>query len=194
MTISLGHVAATTREAQAEVASMVARALGILRDMGVEERNIATAALRFSPEYEWLSQGRVLIGQRAEQSISFSIEGIDGENEGAPSRAIDLLIGINGIELQGMRFVARDSAGLQRAARETAFRNALEKAEQFAGLSGLSVARALSIVEQGAQAQPALARQALAMDMAMAEAGAATELPAGEIEITATVVIEFLLR
>jgi len=195
MTIALRHIAPTTREAQAQVNGMVGQALEILRAFGVEERNIATAALRFSTEYDWGGpQGRRLLGQRAEQIISFSIEDIGSGNPA--SEIIDRLIGINGIELQGMQFGIRDAARLRAEARELAYLDALEKARQFAELSGQRIVRTLSVAEEGAAQQ----RQAMAMDDMRVAAEAApaafgaTELPAGELEISARVLVEFLVR
>jgi uncharacterized protein YggE len=93
-----------------------------------------------------------------------------------------------------MRFASRDSGDLQSEARELAFRNAMEKAEQFAALSGMRISGVSSIVEQAHAMMPVMRQTLFASDIVMAEAGAATELPAGEIEISASVVIEFLMR
>lgn len=195
MTISLRHIARTTREAQHEVTGMVRRALEILHGAGVEERNIGTAFLRFSPEYEWGPMGRNFLGQRAEQIISFSVDDIGTDGERA-SGIIDRLIGINGIELQGMHFSVGDPTDLQSRARELAYGEALEKARQLAGLSGQRIVRALHIAEEGTSPFPSQARwqrTAMAMDAPVAEA-AGTVLPAGEIEISARISVEFLMR
>ncbi|MCL2190418.1 MAG: SIMPL domain-containing protein [Treponema sp.] len=195
MTISLRHIARTTREAQSEVTGMVRQALEILHGAGVEERNIGTAFLRFSPEYEWGPMGRNFLGQRAEQTITFSI----GEDGDRASAIIDRLIGINGIELQGMHFSVADPAGLHQQARELAFRDAQDKARQFARLSRQRIVRVLHVFEEGtmpAHPFPGQARglrTAFAMDAVAAEA-AGTVLPAGETEITARVSVEFLMR
>jgi len=196
MTISLAHTASTTREAQAEVNGMVRRALEILRDSGVEDRNISTAALRFFPEYEWGQQGRRLLWQRAEQVISFSIGDASSD---AASGIIDRLIGINGIELHGMHFGVSDASALRYRARELAYREAVEKAQQYARLSGQRIVRTIGVFEDGAM--PPVARQAMraAPEMmatfSMGQADAAgTALPAGDIEITARVLVEFEMR
>lgn len=198
MVISMRYTARTTRQAQAEVTGMVRQALEILRDSGVEERNIGTAMLRFFPEYEWGPQGRNFLGQRAEQTIAFSIDDIgEGGASASPSDIIDRLIGINGIELQGMHFSVRDAEELHYRARELAYREALEKARQYARLSGQRIVRTLSVVEGGlppvAARQRAGIPQAVAMEADWAVMGG-TVLPAGEMEITARISVEFLMR
>jgi len=200
MTISLRHTAETTREAQAAVTGMVRQALEILHHAGVEERNIGTAFLRFSPEYEWGPMGRVFLGQRAEQMITFSIDdiGIDSERVSA---IIDRLIGINGIELQGMHFSVGDPAELQAKARELAFLDASSKARQYAQLAYQRIVGTRSIFEEGhihgVSFPPAQARAGqrvmFAADAAV-EAAGSTVLPAGEMEISARITIEFLMR
>ncbi|MCL2192285.1 MAG: SIMPL domain-containing protein [Treponema sp.] len=198
MTISLRHIAETTREAQQEVTGMVRQALEILHIAGVEERNIGTAFLRFSPEYEWGPIGRNFLGQRAEQIITFSIGDIGTDGERA-SAIIDQLIGINGMELQGMHFSVGDPSRLRYEARELAYQEAMEKARQFARLSGRRIVRTMHILEEGPMSIspfPVRAREqrtmAFAMD-AVAEA-AGTALPAGEMEISARISVEFLMR
>jgi len=200
MSIAMRHTAPTTRAAQAEVSAMARQALEILREAGVEERSIGTAALRFSPEYDWGPQGRRLLGQRAEQAISFYIEGMGGPYAPSAPDIIDRLIGINGIELQGMSFSVRDAAELRRRARDLAYADALEKALQYAELAGRRIIRTAAIAEEGAAR--IAARQRAFGDMAQAapaaafagEAAYGIALPAGEIEVSARIQAEFVMR
>ena len=193
MHISLSKIANTTRQAQEEVGIMVRKALKILQDSGVDEKNIQTASLRFMPEYDWGGPRRVLLGQKAEQVIVFSIENLDGV-----SGIIDQLIEINGIELQNMQFSVKDNSALFVRSRELAWQKALEKAEQYAKLSGMKIAGTLNISEDGLQVSPVYnqARNQRMADSSAKEsaAGGSTVLPSGEMEITSRVVIEFLLK
>jgi uncharacterized protein YggE len=194
MSISLNKTAPTTSEAQREVNVMVRQALAILQDAGVEEKNISTASLRFYPEYEWGNTGRTLLGQKAEQIISFSLSSIDSNTV---SNIIDQLIQINGIELQQMFFNVKDNAEFYVRSRELAYRNALEKAEQYAELSGQKIVKPLTIREDGAI--PIIPRNQMRggkmmMEAAMPDAGGSAVLPTGEMEITSRIVIEFEMK
>ena len=199
MSISLRHTAPTTDEAQREVAVMVRQALEILAEAGVEERDIATAFLRFSPDYEWGPAGRALLGQRAEQAITFSVREITDDDARATG-IVDGLTGINGIELAWMHFSLADTSALLYRARELAYLDALGKARQFAGLSGRRIAGTSGIVEEGASPMPAhrlavtrAAPQVMWAGDAAAEAGG-TVLPTGETEVTARITVEFVMR
>ena len=196
MVISLGRTAGTTREAQEQVNVMVRQALHILHDAEIEEKNIRTTSLQFRPEYEWGGQRRILLGQRAEQSISFSVSNINAGNEKI-SNIIDHLIQINGIELNQMHFSVKETGELYAHSRELAFQKALNKAEQYAKLSGLKVVKVLNIAEEGLPV-PHVFSAANVQRAAFSEdkdfALGSTVLPAGELEITSRIMIEFLLK
>ena len=194
MRISLSHVAATTRQAQEEVGIMVRKAMIILQDSGVEDKNIQTASLYFMPEYEWRNGSQVLLGQKAEQTIAFSVENLNGI-----SGIIDQLIGINGIELRQMQFSVKDNSALYARSRELAYEKAQQKAEQYAKLSGMKIAGTLSISEEGLPVSSVSNRAMLTQSASASFADAAAEdgstvLPTGEMEITSRVLIEFLLK
>jgi uncharacterized protein YggE len=198
MSISLNKTASTTSEAQREVNVMVRQALAVLQDAGVEDKSISTASLRFYPEYEWGNDGRKMLGQKAEQIITFSLSSIDS---GTVSNIIDQLIQINGIELQQMFFNVKDNAELYVQSRELAYRNALEKAEQYAGLSGQKIAKPLTIAEEGVAAiAPLYRNQKLGgrggaeAVMASSDSGGSAVLPTGEMEITSRIVVEFAMK
>lgn len=195
MNISLSNTAPTTGAAQREVNKMVGQAMEVLKGFGIEDKSITTASLTFSPQYDFSSGRRSLIGQNAQQTIAFSVDDIQN-NAGRLSDIIDRLVQINGIELDRMNFSVRDDTGYFTEARELAFRKAAEKAKQFAELSGLKVGRVVSISEEGSpQIMPVsnrfIARSAAFMDEA---AGSPTILPSGEQEITTRISAVFLLE
>jgi uncharacterized protein YggE len=192
MYISLSHVAATTRQAQEEVVNMVRQALKILQDSGVEEKNIQTASLRFMPEYQYGNSKRELLGQKAEQTIAFSVENLSGI-----SSIIDQLIGINGIQLQQMQFSVKDNSALYARSRELAYEKARQKAEQYAKLSGMRIAGIVSISEDrniSASSRVTNYQSNSFIDAIEAAADGSTVLPTGQMEITSQVFIEFLLK
>ncbi|MDR0670130.1 MAG: SIMPL domain-containing protein [Treponema sp.] len=194
MTVSLSKVAQTTKLAQDEVSNMVRQALIILKEANVEDKNIATTSLTFNSEYEYINR-RVLIGQKAEQRITFSIEDIDTDNEKI-SGIIDRLIQINGIELNQLNFSVKSNTEYFIRSRELAFQKAVEKANQYAELSQLKIIRVLSISEEGNQQISPITNRFLNQSMVQeAAAGSgSTIVPAGELEITTRILVEFLLE
>lgn len=197
MNISLSNTAQTTRAAQEEVSKMVRQALEILKGAGIEDKNISTASLTFSSEYEYGGARRILIGQKAEQIISFVIEGVQN-NDDKVSGIIDRLIQINGIELNQISFDVKDNTEYFVRSRELAFEKASEKANQYAELSGLKVIKVLNISEEGAQEIfPMMSNRMVNQANYSVQADSAsgsTILPMGELEITTRITAVFLLE
>jgi uncharacterized protein YggE len=197
MSITLSNVAQTTKMAQEEVSKMVRQAMKILKEANIEDKNINTASLTFSSEYDYYSNRRELIGQRAQQSIIFSVEGITDDSEKV-SGIIDQLIQINGIELNQVQYSVKNTTEYYVKSRELAYQKAVEKATQYADLSNLKIIKVLSISDQGTQQISPLnnrmLNQRVMYDELSAAAGAATVLPIGELEITTTILVEFLLK
>jgi uncharacterized protein YggE len=197
MNITLNNVARTTKMAQEEVSKMVRQTIKILKDANIEDKNINTASLTFSSVYEYYSNRRTLIGQKAEQTITFSIENITSDDEKA-SGIIDQLIQINGIELNQVNYSVKNTAEYYVKSRELAFEKAVEKANQYAALSKLKIIKVLSISDQGTQQVSPLSNrlynQRLAFEEMKASADVSTVLPIGELEITTNILVLFLLE
>jgi len=196
MVITLSDLAETTKMAQDEVNKMVRQALTILKDAGIEDKNIMTASLNFRSEYEYTSR-RVLIGQRAEQSITFSVDNINNNSERV-SEIIDRLIQINGIELNNINFSVKNNTDYFIKSRELAYQKAVEKASQYAELSNLKIIKVLNISEDiNQQLSPINNRRMPAPYPQEAQASAdgdSSIVPMGELEITTRIFIEFLLE
>ena len=196
MSITLSNVAQTTKMAQDEVSRMVRQALTILKDANIEDKNIMTASLTFRSEYEYISRP-ILIGQRAEQSITFSVDNINNDSERV-SEIIDRLIQINGIELNQINFSIKNNTDYFIRSRELAFQKAVEKANQYAELSNLKIIRVLNISEDiNQQVSPMnnrLMNNRMAYEADVSSAAGSTIVPMGELEITTRILIEFLLE
>ncbi|MDR2807455.1 MAG: SIMPL domain-containing protein [Spirochaetaceae bacterium] len=196
LSISLSNVAPTIREAHEKVALMVRRALEILKEEGIEEKNTATSSLRFNQEYEWQDNKRILIGRRAEQTITFSINDIQKDNAKAP-RLLDKMTEIDSIVLNEISFSIKDTRDLFIRSRELAYQKAMEKALQYAQLSGLSIVKTSSITEMGSPQVPVMSNSLYnqaAAQSAAADLSGTTVLPTGELEITSQILVEFLLE
>jgi uncharacterized protein YggE len=198
MSITLSNVAKTTKIAQKEVSKMVRQVMSILKEANIEDKNINTASLSFNSEYEYYSNRRNLVGQRAQQVITFSIEGITNDAEKA-SGIIDQLIQINGIELNQVQYSVKNTTEYYARSRELAYQKAMEKAKQYAKLSGLKIAKVLSVTDQGSHPispmNNMLLNQRMAFDAnVMAAAESSTLLPIGELEITTNILVVFLLK
>jgi uncharacterized protein YggE len=196
MSITLSNVAQTTKIAQETVNRMVRQALTILKEEGIEDKNISTASLTFGSEYEYTTR-RILVGQRAEQRLTFSIDNINNDTETEKvSRIIDQLIQINGIELNQINFGVKNNTEHFIRSRELAFQKAVEKANQYAKLSNLKIKKVLSISDEGNQ-QILPINNRFTNQLAVAEAdhfAGSTIVPTGELEITTNILVVFALE
>ena len=196
MRITLSHVARTTKMAQEEVSKMVRQALLILKETGIEDKNIMTAALNFSSEYEYTNR-RILVGQRAEQAITFTVENIHNDSERL-SEIIDRLIQINRIELNQINFSVKDPTEYFIKSRELAFQKAAEKAAQYAELSQLKIKKVLNISEETNQQISPMSNRfmnnSLDYQVALRSEAASTVVPIGELEITTRIFVEFKMK
>ena len=195
MRVTLSNVAQTTKMAQDEVNSMVRQTLAILKDTGIDDKNIMTASLNFRSEYEYTNR-RILVGQRAEQGITFTVDNIDNDGERV-SEIIDRLIQINGIELNQINFSVKDTTDYYARSRELAYQKAVDKARQYAELSNLKIIKVLNISEDINQQFSPMYNGLMNTSMdyladARSEAGS-TIVPTGELEITTRILVEFLL-
>ncbi|MDR0401329.1 MAG: SIMPL domain-containing protein [Treponema sp.] len=198
LNISLSRISPTIRQAQEAVNTQVGQVLEILKAERLDDKNISTPSLRFSQEYEWRADRRVLIGQKAEQIMTFSVDDIRRDAERA-SRILDKLTEIEGLALNHINFSIKDNQELFVQSRELAYQKARDKAAQYAGLSGLKIVKTLNISEFGnAQIFPP---GALLMNQKMNSAAegsrdqsASTMLPTGELEITTQISVVFLLE
>jgi len=196
MSITLSMVARTTKIAQESVNTMVRQVLTILKEAGIEDKNISTASLTFRSEYEYTTR-RVLVGQRAEQRLTFSIENINNDNKNEKVSVImDQLIQINGIELDHINFGIKNNTEYFIRSRELAYQKAVEKATQYAELSNLKIKKVLSISEAGNQQNAPISNRftnALA-DVEMSRQADSTIIPTGELEISTSILVAFLLE
>ena len=196
MSVTLRHTAKTTREAQTEVNRKVAQVLDLLKQSGVEERHIRTASLNFDQEYQYINNSRTLMGQRVNQTISFTVYDIKTNPDIVP-RLLDNLTAIDKLELGSINFDIKEKAALFSQSRALAWEKALQKAGEYATMAGMEVDRAVGITEGGnadIYAKTSNTMMRLASGAPGVEMDYVTALPSGEIEITTQVSVTFLLK
>lgn len=187
-TIRAGVVtqAATASSALADNARRMSGVLGALRAAGVQPRDIAAATVSLQPQYRYDdNQPPVLTGYQATNIVSVRFRDIAGAGG-----VLDVLVAQGANQIQGPELsIDRPDAALDEA-RGDAVKRARARAELYARAAGLSVARIVSIAENGESAggpPPAPMYRAKV-------AAADTEIAAGETDVTATVTVRFLLK
>lgn len=119
--IGVSVLGKTVADAVAEAADKADALINVLKDQGVEERDITTANYSIYPEYDYRGNTERLVGYRVNNTVRVKIRDLD--------RAGDII----------------DAAVA--AAREAAWNDALAKARQLAELSGQPLGPVISITE-----------------------------------------------
>jgi len=191
MTINFSHVAPTTREAKAEVDRRISQILVILKQEGIEDKDIKTISLNYDTAIDYINGRAVITGQRASQTMTVTMYNIQENPNKFPS-LLDRITVIDRVEIRNIIFDTENKTEIFRQSRELAYEKALDKANQYAELAGRKINKVLSI-EEGRNRDVFLRTQSnVAYDSLSASAGAS--VPTGEQEITTEITVTFLMK
>jgi len=108
---------------------------------GIDAKDISTTTVTLQPQY---GDNSVVTGYRAGNSISVTLRELDAASE---TLATIVTAGGNATRINSVSYSIDDDSTLVSDARARAFNDARSRAEQYAGLSGLSLGNVLSISE-----------------------------------------------
>lgn len=186
--VAVSELAPTTSEAQRTANAKISRILHILKSFGLEDKDISTSNLTFNTEYSWTDSGRNFLGERVSQRVVARMHDISR----FPALVDALGANLTGISLDSVSFDLKDKTQIYAEARTLAILNATEKARTYAEASGLTLGNAFSISEGGVYISRGNAKYGMAMAVEAASAADySTEIPSGEIEISASVNVVF---
>jgi uncharacterized protein YggE len=192
ITINFSHVAQTTKQAKDEVDLKIRQILDILKEEGIEDKNIRTASLNYGAEMEYRDGRAVQVGQRADQSIIVIINDIANESNKF-SALLDKITSIDRVVVRDIRFDTENKTDLYKRTRELAYQKALDKANQYADLSGLKIVKALTITEERNRDILFGTYQKNVAYEAAELAAPSAAVPTGEQEVTSEILVTFLL-
>ncbi|GHG30429.1 SIMPL domain-containing protein [Streptomyces filamentosus] len=135
----------TAKEAMAAQSTAAEALLAVLREEGIEDRDIRTDSLSLTPVYTQTTGGESKVtGYQASQTFSVKVRDLDrtGQVIGAVNEATGDAGRVNGVV-----FDVADPTALRAKAREAAYRDAYDKASQHARLSGHRLGRLVSLSE-----------------------------------------------
>jgi len=192
MTVNFSHTAATTREAKAEVDGRIGRILGILKEEGIEEKNIKTISLNYDTETEYRNGRYVVIGQKASQSMTVTMYNITENPNKFPS-LLDRITAIDRVSVRNIIFDTENKTEIFRQSRELAYEKALDKANQYAKLSGKKIVKTLTISEGRNRDYYSMSQSNVAYESdGIMSMGAS--VPTGEQEIKTEITAVFLMK
>ena len=151
--ITASSLADSTEVSMSEAAEMINAAVSMLAaDYGIGKADISTSYIAVSPEYTWKDGEQILLGQRAEQSVSVTLRDIAAIGDVYAS-----LMSIDGISVSSPVLDKEDKTTEYREARMGAVEDAYSKAAHYAEAAGYAVGDLVSISD-GSGAVPMYAR------------------------------------
>jgi len=193
MNINTSYTAQTMQQAKREVDIKMQQIMNILKADNIEDKDIKTVSLSYDRELEFINGRSVLIGQRAEQTIVVTINDIVNNPNRLPE-LLDKLTSIDRVIIRNIIFDTKDKTELFSQSRELAYQKALDKANQYAELSGQKIVKALRISEErNRDVLRVSAHSNVAYDAAGYSTGA-SPVPTGEQEVITEIIVTFLME
>ncbi|MBX7431262.1 SIMPL domain-containing protein [Mycobacterium sp. Y57] len=117
--------------------------------LGIDRGDLTTTEADLQPQYG--SDSATITSYRATNSINVKVRDLD-----TASDAIGLIVstGGNAARINSISYSIEDDSQLVRDARARAFKDAEDRADQYAELSGLNLGKVVSITESGAALPP----------------------------------------
>lgn len=195
LNINFNENGLTSSEAVKKLSNKVNLALAVLKANGYGADSYETSSLNVYAEYDYSVSPPRETGQRAQQSLTIKVRGLDEKGQKVAT-LIDALAKVDGLNINNVSFDIFDKTPLQTQARAAAFKDAKTKAEDYASFAGVSVGRILTIDDFSYVEAPPI--EASGKVMAFAARASAdsvgTAVPVGEQEVSYTTLITFDLR
>ena len=185
LTVDIGvEVMERTVSEAVEHASVLADSLiSALEAEGIATADIQTAQFSIFPEYDFRSDHERIIGYRVSNFLTVRVRDIGSAGDVIDAAAV---AGGDAVRIHGLRFVLEDNEALVRAAREAAWQDALDKAQQLADLSGRRLGPAQTITESLVPALNPL--RGFAFEGA---AAFSTRIEPGELMVNVSIQVQF---
>ncbi len=166
--------------AQREVERRMDAILAVFRQAGVPDQNITTVAYTIWVERDWNQPGGPVVGYRVTHLVEVRFQPVERVGE-VLSRSVQA--GANTI--QGISFTLSNPATALRQARELAVRDARQKAEELAQLTGVRLGSPLRISESWSSPP---------IPVSVGQGADARALPVGETTVTVSVSIDYAMQ
>ncbi len=186
MTFGVSVLRPTVGEAMADAtrsADSLHRALGTA---GVDDTDRRTSSFSVAPDYDYSGNRRRLVGFRVSNTVTATLRAV--ESIGAVIQAASDATG-DDAHMSGLAFAIDDDAALVRAARDAAWADAEARADQLAGLAGVTRGSPTAITEIPRQGPTVPVLRAMA-----AEAAPSPPIEAGTLTVAVDITVTFAVE
>lgn len=179
----------TVEAARALAAGIMDAILAAVDAVGLDRRDVRTTLLSVQPRYDYReNQPPVLTGYELANVVEVTVRDLARLGD-----VVDATLGAGATSMDGLSFRLADPAPAEREARIRAMAAARARAEVLAEAASLTIADVSDIVE-GSVATPPEPRYKAARLMVSEDAGAATPIEAGSMEIAVSVTVTYRAR
>ena len=185
-TIGISIGSPTVSEATDVAARRATELIAALVGLGVNEADIRTRNYSIYPEYSYPeNQTPRITGYRVDNALNVKIRDLDRAGQ-----VLDAATAAGGddVRVSGLSFVLEDNDALLVAARAAAWEDAKAKAEQLAGLAGVTLGTPLTISESVGKAPVPLFARA-----EVAAADMTTPIQPGQETVTVDLTVTFAI-
>ncbi len=186
ITLAVRSEAETVEEAQARAAEVINNIFEMLKENGVEEKDIKTTNFSISPQYDFPKGRRRLLGYFVSQSLEVKIRDLSEVGEIIAGAAEN---GAN--QVGGLSFTTEDLSAIQQEARDKAIEDAQKKAEALARKLGVRLGKVVGFSEFGGPRPIPVSFLSLESRVGGAPV---PEIPTGENEIRANVNVTYQIK
>ena len=183
-TVGVEVTADTVDAALSSANAAASRMIAVLRERGVAEQDLQTAAVQVHPRYG--ERGEQITGYVVRQDLTVKVTDLDAAGA-LMTAAVDA--GGDAARLSGVAFALEDNDELLAAAREQAYAQARDKAEQYARLAGKELGAVLAISEDVSRGPWPMARASA--DLATA---ASVPIEPGSTDVSVDVHVRWEMR
>jgi len=181
ISLSVRKEAISIAEVQKQAGEAINKVVVFLKSSGIEEKDIKTTNYSIYPRYDYLKQGQVFRGYVIDQTLNVKIRKID---EAGNILAGAVSAGAN--QVGGISFTVDNLEAVQRQARETAIKDAKEKAKQLAEDLGVRMGKLINYSEGNNGVIYSM------YDIKSAEP--ALQIPSGENKVTVNVNLTYEIK
>jgi len=186
MNATVTLIAATSKEAQAQVSTTAAAVRAALTKAQIDKKDIATQSITVYPEYNYTQDaGAKLIGYRSSQTFAIVIR--NAANAGDIVDSV-VVAGGDNLQINGVTPFVLDSTKAAEAARAVAVNNAKAKANSYAKLFGVKLGKVTFIVENSAPSSYPVQTM-----LGKADAATSTVVDLGQQDVTVSVTVRWAI-
>ena len=188
------EVKKTAAEATKENSDQMNEILVVLKDLGIEAKDIKTSSYSLNPVYNWTEKdGQKLSGYEVYQSVTLKIRDLEKIGDIIAKTTEK---GAN--QVGGINFTIDDEYELKNEARELAIEKAKEKAELIAAQTGMKLGKIVGVYENSYSPVMAYdysnARKEMAADEALGGGIVAPGIEAGQNEVKVEVTLMYEVK